>query len=127
MNVKIMKPYGFCAGVEYVINMLHKVIEEHKGQKIYCFGQIVHNNRVNEEINSLGVIILQGDKEKLIDEIENGAVENKNQNLNTNNTNENLPTTTPHTGIGDYSSTVFILVFAASAVYAYKKIKDYNV
>ena len=74
MNVKIMKPYGFCAGVEYVINMLHKVIEEHKGQKIYCFGQIVHNNRVNEEINSLGVIILQGDKEKLIDEIENGVV-----------------------------------------------------
>lgn len=67
-----------------------------------------------------------------INEIENGAVEKENKNLSTNNnvaknTNENLPTTTPHTGVGDYSSAIFILVFAASAVYAYKKIKDYNI
>lgn len=36
------------------------------------------------------------------------------------------PTTTPYTGIGDYSSYVFIGIFAISAIYAYKKIRDYN-
>ena len=55
--------------------------------------------------------------------------ETKNQNLNTNganNKNENAPTTTPYTGIEDYSSAIFIVIFAASAIYAYKKIRDYN-
>lgn len=57
---------------------------------------------------------------------------NKNLNINENqnenkNENENKPTTTPYTGIGDYSIVVFIAIFAISAVYAYKKIRDYNV
>lgn len=57
---------------------------------------------------------------------------NKNLNVNENqnenkNENENKPTTTPYTGIGDYSVIVFIVIFAISAVYAYKKIRDYNV
>lgn len=51
---------------------------------------------------------------------------NENQNENKNE-NENKPTTTPYTGIGDYSVIVFIVIFAISAVYAYKKIRDYNV
>lgn len=47
--------------------------------------------------------------------------------LNTNgNSNANKPTTTPYTGAGDYSTIIFIVIFAVSAVYAYKKIKDYN-
>lgn len=47
--------------------------------------------------------------------------------LNTNeNSNANKPTTTPYTGAGDYSTIIFIAIFAVSAVYAYKKIKDYN-
>ena len=28
MNVKIMKPYGFCAGVEYVLRMIQQIIED---------------------------------------------------------------------------------------------------
>lgn len=65
------------------------------------------------------------------EEIESGELknQNKNQNLNTNganNKNENAPTTTPYTGIEDYSSAIFIVIFAASAIYAYKKIRDYN-
>ena len=38
----------------------------------------------------------------------------------------NAPTTTPYTGIGDYSTYIFIGVFAVSAIYAYKKVKEYN-
>lgn len=75
------------------------------------------------------------------DEIESGnRITNTNTNINTDNNknlnvnenqneneNENKPTTTPYTGIGDYSVIVFIVIFAISAVYAYKKIRDYNV
>ena len=68
-----------------------------------------------------------------LEEIESGELENQNknqnQNLNTNvanNKNENAPTTTPYTGIEDYSSAIFIVIFAASAIYAYKKIRDYK-
>ncbi|MGN1311135.1 MAG: hypothetical protein ACI4VP_05535 [Clostridia bacterium] len=66
-----------------------------------------------------------------LEEIESGELENqnKNQNLNTNvanNKNENAPTTTPYTGIEDYSSAIFIVIFAVSAIYAYKKIRDYK-
>ena len=74
MNVKIMKPYGFCAGVEYVINFLHKIIEKHQGEKIYCLGQIVHNNRVNKEISDLGVEIIEGDKWESIEKIDHGVI-----------------------------------------------------
>ena len=51
---------------------------------------------------------------------------NKNDNLKPNNTPNNAPTTTPYTGIGDYSSIIFIGIFAVSALYAYKKIREYN-
>ena len=52
---------------------------------------------------------------------------NTNPNTNTNtNTNTNVPTTTPHTGIGNDFTIVFVAIFIASAIYAYKKIKEYN-
>ena len=53
-----------------------------------------------------------------------------NNNNNTNNTNtnvsENRPETTPHAGLEDYSGLVFIAIFTVSAVYAYKKVKNFN-
>ena len=60
--------------------------------------------------------------------------ENNNEALNTNtnetagntNTSENLPETTPHAGLEDYSGVVFVAIFAVSAIYAYKKIREYN-
>lgn len=51
---------------------------------------------------------------------------NVNNTDNTNNTTENLPEKTPYTGIGDYSGLIFVAVFGISAIYAYKKVKEYN-
>ena len=45
---------------------------------------------------------------------------------NLNNTNNNTTNTMPNTGVS-YSSLVIIAVAGVSAVYAYKKIKEYNV
>ena len=51
---------------------------------------------------------------------------NTNTNANTAKVNENLPETTPYTGIGDYSGLIFVVIFGISAIYAYKKVKEYN-
>ena len=52
---------------------------------------------------------------------------NTNANINTNaNVNENRPATTPHAGLEDYTGLIFVAVFAISAIYAYKKVKEYN-
>ena len=53
---------------------------------------------------------------------------NTNTNINTNtNSNENLPETTPYAGLEDYSGLVFVAIFTVSAIYAYKKVREYNV
>lgn len=69
-------------------------------------------------------------------QIEDGNIPEANTNNNTNklenttvnnqNKSTNAPTTTPYTGIGDYSTYIFIGIFAISAIYAFKKIRDYN-
>lgn len=75
------------------------------------------------------------DENESLEEIPEG--ENKNTNINTNintntntntntNVNENRPATTPHAGLEDYSGLIFIAVFAVSAIYAYKKVREYN-
>ncbi len=44
---------GFCAGVNYTYN---KALEEIKKGKIYCLGNIIHNEQVVSELESLGMI-----------------------------------------------------------------------
>lgn len=79
-------------------------------------------DEINEMLKEEGQIV--EDNENL-QQIPEGT--NTNTNTNTNkNVNENLPETTPHAGISDYSGLVFIAIFAVSAIYAYKKVKNYN-
>lgn len=63
-----------------------------------------------------------------VEQIPEGSINtNVNTNTNTNtNVNENRPETTPHAGLEDYTGLVFVAVFAVSAIYAYKKVKEYN-
>lgn len=92
-----------------------------------------NNGDVLNEINNMlqnknNTTISENTTPEKMNEIPEGNKALNNTNANTNsNTNQNAPTTTPYTGIGDYSSVILIVIFAVSAVYAYKKIKDYNV
>lgn len=66
-----------------------------------------------------------------LEEIPEGTNTNTNQNTNANantnkNLNENLPETTPYAGVEDYTGLIFVVIFAVSAIYAYKKIRDYK-
>ena len=62
-----------------------------------------------------------------VEHIPEGTDANTNTNTNTNtNSNEKRPATTPHAGLEDYTGLIFVAIFAVSAVYAYKKVKEYN-
>ena len=74
MEVKIIKPYGFCLGVNYVIEQLNKIITKHSDKSVFCVGQLVHNENVVKEIKEKGVIILKGDKKECVEKISDGVV-----------------------------------------------------
>ncbi len=74
-KVYLLKPYGYCIGVNNVIEQLKEIIKDNKGRKpIYCIGEIVHNNIVNNWLMSQNINVIVGDKEKGIDKITDGIV-----------------------------------------------------
>ena len=74
MKVELVKPYGYCIGVANVIKQIHKIAASHPNDEIFCVGQVVHNQKVNESLSSLGVKVLKGDKKELIESLNSGVV-----------------------------------------------------
>lgn len=74
-KVYLLKPYGYCIGVNKVIELLKKIIKENNDKEpIYCIGEIVHNNIVNNWLVSQNINVIVEDKEKAIDKINKGIV-----------------------------------------------------
>lgn len=65
MNVIIGKTSGFCNGVSYTVKTAEEAI---KNEKIYCLGEIVHNERVINDLETNGMITI-----KNIDEAPNNS------------------------------------------------------
>src|SRR6056297_830419 len=62
MNITIEQGSGFCFGVERAIEMAEEALE--RGEKVYCLGQIVHNEMEVDRLHSLGMITLNNDEFK---------------------------------------------------------------
>ena len=56
MDVTIDEKSGFCFGVVYAIEMAEDILE--KDKKLYCLGDIVHNNKEIDRLNQLGLEII---------------------------------------------------------------------
>lgn len=56
MNVELDKKSGFCFGVVYAIQMAEENLKNQ--DKLYCLGDIVHNNMEVERLKSLGLTII---------------------------------------------------------------------
>ena len=54
MKITIDKYSGFCFGVVYAIQMAEEELA--KSGKLYCLGDIVHNNMEVDRLNNLGVL-----------------------------------------------------------------------
>ena len=70
MSIKLLliKPRGFCAGVERAIEIVKKAIVKY-GKPVYIRHEIVHNQHVVEDLKKQGAIFV-----KELDEIPNGSV-----------------------------------------------------
>jgi 4-hydroxy-3-methylbut-2-enyl diphosphate reductase len=67
MKVQRAEKYGFCAGVRIADKKVKKFAREGHGGSI--LGQVVHNERVVDEMEQLGVHTVQG-----LDEVASGAI-----------------------------------------------------
>jgi len=60
MNVTIDPDSGFCFGVVYAIELAERELA--KSDKLYCIGDIVHNNMEVNRLKDLGLIIIEHDE-----------------------------------------------------------------
>ncbi len=54
MNIILAKNSGFCNGVKYTINETEKILKENN--KVYCLGEIIHNEEVIDKLTKKGLI-----------------------------------------------------------------------
>jgi len=69
MKITIDENSGFCFGVVYAIEMAENILENQ--DKLYCLGDIVHNDMEVERLKNLGLIIINHNQLK---EIKNASV-----------------------------------------------------
>ena len=58
MKVTLIKPQGYCAGVNNAIKIALKAKEEHPDEDVYVLGMLVHNELVINELKERGITTL---------------------------------------------------------------------
>ncbi|MDP4828034.1 MAG: 4-hydroxy-3-methylbut-2-enyl diphosphate reductase [Flavobacteriales bacterium] len=58
VNVLLARHFGFCYGVENAIEISYRAISENPGKRIFLLSQMIHNQAVNEDLESLGIRFL---------------------------------------------------------------------
>lgn len=67
-RVLLVEPRGFCAGVEMAIKALGWLVVIARGERVYCFHEIVHNEHVVRRFERLGVVFVDD-----VDDVPPGA------------------------------------------------------
>ncbi len=70
MEVKLAKTAGFCFGVKRAMDKVYEQIE--KGEKIYTYGPLIHNESVVADLEEKGVTVI--DSVEALKEIKEGSV-----------------------------------------------------
>ena len=63
MNVELAKTAGFCFGVKRAVDTVYQQIEQYRGEKIFTYGPIIHNEEVIKDLRSHGVEVLNDEEE----------------------------------------------------------------
>ena len=69
-NVSLAKTAGFCFGVKRAVELVYKEID--KGNKIYTYGPIIHNDEVVSDLISKGVQVLSNRRQ--LESLKEGTV-----------------------------------------------------
>ncbi len=59
VQIFLARHFGFCYGVENAIEIAFKTIEENPGKRIFLLSEMIHNPRVNADLEERGVQFLQ--------------------------------------------------------------------
>ena len=59
MEVEVIEPHGFCSGVSRAIRLAESELVAANGKPVFCFGPIVHNEIVTDEILDLWPDVLE--------------------------------------------------------------------
>jgi 4-hydroxy-3-methylbut-2-enyl diphosphate reductase len=63
----LARHFGFCYGVENAIEISYKAIQENADKKVYLLSQMIHNQEVNNDLQSQGIqFIMDTDGSQLI-------------------------------------------------------------
>ncbi len=71
LTVKLAPIWGFCYGVLYAIEEVGEALEENPDKNIWVLGELIHNPRVNRELQNLGAHFINFNE---IDRIRDGDV-----------------------------------------------------
>ena len=63
MNVELAKTAGFCFGVKRAVDTVYQQIEQYRGEKIFTYGPIIHNEEVIKDLRNHGVEVLNDEEE----------------------------------------------------------------
>ena len=58
MNVELAKTAGFCFGVKRAVDTVYQQIEQYRGEKIFTYGPIIHNEEVIADLKRKGVQVI---------------------------------------------------------------------
>ena len=72
MKVELAKTAGFCFGVKRAVDTVYEQIALHKGEKIYTYGPIIHNEEVIKDLKRHGVEVV--DSEEDLEALTEGVV-----------------------------------------------------
>lgn len=63
MEIIIGQTAGFCAGVKNAVLKTQEILKSNVGKKIYCLGELVHNEQVTISLEDKGLKIIQNIQE----------------------------------------------------------------
>lgn len=59
IRFKLARHFGFCFGVENAIEIAYRAIQENPGKRVYLLSEMIHNPKVNGDLQERGVKFLQ--------------------------------------------------------------------
>ncbi len=59
LHIFLARHFGFCYGVENAIDIAFRTVKENPGKNIFLLSEMIHNPRVNEDLENQGIRFLQ--------------------------------------------------------------------